>query len=194
MNQYNNKVVLSNGEVLIDLSQDTVEQAKVLSGFTFHGKDGAPYSGTCTFDSDTSQDTAAVSEILLGKTAHARGTKLTGTMPNNGAVNGKISTKDGAYIIPQGFHDGSGSVEIDSTEKAKLIPKNIREGVTLLGVEGSMSGSESEKKQAKTATPSFEEQVILPDSDFTCLSQVTIAAIPVSYSDNAAGGKTVTIG
>ena len=194
MNQYNNKVVLSNGEVLIDLSQDTVEQAKVLSGSTFHGKDGAPYSGTCTFDSDTSQDTAAVSEILLGKTAHARGTKLTGTMPNNGSVNGKISTRDGAYIIPQGFHDGSGSVEIDSTEKAKLIPKNIREGVTLLGVEGSMSGSESEKKQAKTAAPSFEEQVILPDSDFTCLSQVTIAAIPVSYSDNAAGGKTVTIG
>lgn len=194
MNQYNNKVVLSNGEVLIDLSQDTVEQAKVLSGFTFHGKDGAPYTGTCTFDSDTSQDTAAVSEILLGKTAHARGTKLTGTMPNNGSVNGKISTRDGTYIIPQGFHDGSGSVEIDSTEKAKLIPQNIREGVTLLGVEGSMSGSESEKKQAKTAAPSFEEQVILPDSDFTCLSQVTIAAIPVSYSDNAAGGKTVTIG
>lgn len=193
-NAYNSKVVLSNGDVLIDLTADTVDAAHLLAGATAHDMSGAPITGTCTFDSDTSDDTAAVGEILSGKTAHARGAKLTGTMPNNGAVTGTISTKAGTYTIPQGYHDGSGSVSISSTEQAKIIATNIRQGVTILGVQGSMSGSEGVKAQAKIATPTFEQQVITPDSSYTHLSQVTISAIPVSYSDNAAGGKTVTIG
>ena len=194
MPEYNSKVVLASGEVLMDLTADTVDAAHVLEGYTYHGKDGAPGTGTCTYDSDTSEDTAAVGELLAGKTAHARGVKLTGTMPNNGAVAGKISTKAGAYTIPQGYHDGSGTVSIDATEQAKLVPANIREGITILGVAGTMSGSESEVPQAKGVTPKFAEQVVLPDDGYTCLSQVTVAAIPIVYSDNAAGGKTVTIG
>lgn len=192
--KYNSKVVLADGTVLIDLTADTVDAAHVLSGYTAHGKDGAPITGTCTFDSDTSDDTAAVSEILAGKTAHARGTLLTGTMPNRGAVTGTISTKDGTYTIPQGYHDGSGNVSIASTEQAKLIPKNIREGITILGVEGSMSASEGMKPQARSATPTFAQQVIAPETGYNCLSQVTVDPITVTYSDNAAGGQTVTIG
>ena len=139
-NEYVNKVVLSSGETLIDLSGDTADAAHVLKGSTFHDKSGAPKTGTCTYDSDTSEDTVAVSEILVGKTAHARGVKITGTMPNNGAVSGSIATKDGQYTVPQGFHDGSGKVGIASTEKAKLIPDNIKSGVEVLGVTGSYSG------------------------------------------------------
>lgn len=189
-----NKVSLSNGEVLIDLTGDTADAAHVLDGFTFHDKSGAAVTGTNTFDSDTSADTAAVGELLAGKTAHARGTKLTGTMKNNGAVSGSISTVAGKYTIPQGYHDGTGKVGINATEQAKLVAKNIREGVTILGVQGTMSGSENEKKQAKTVTPGFTAATVLPDAAYTCLSQVTVSAIPVAYSDNAAGGKTVTIG
>lgn len=57
-------------------------------------------------------------------------------MKNNGAVTGTISAKDEEYTIPQGHHDGSGKVGIAASEKEKLIPDNIREGITLLGVEG----------------------------------------------------------
>lgn len=192
-NQYNNKVVLSSGEVLIDLSADTVDAAHVLSGATFHDKSGAPVTGACTYDSDTTDDTAAVAEILSGKTAHARGAKLTGTMTNNGSVTGAISTKDGTYTIPQGYHDGSGKVQISSTEQAKIIAGNIKSGVQLLGVTGSYGG-ESINAQAKSATPTFSAQEIQPDSGYDYLSGVTVAAIPVTYTDNSAGGKTVTIG
>ena len=193
-NSYNNKIVLASGEVLIDLTGDTVDAAHVLDGFTFHDKSGAPVTGTCTYDSDTSDDTAAVGEILSGKTAHARGALLTGTMPNNGAQMGSINTKTQEVIIAQGYHDGSGKVSILADEQAKLIPSNIREGITILGVEGTMSGSESVVAQARTVTPKFTQQVISPEDGYTHLSQVTVQPITVSYSDNSAGGKTVTIG
>ena len=193
-NSYNNKVVLASGEVLIDLTGDTVDAAHVLDGFTFHDKSGAPVTGTCTYDSDTSGDTAAVGEILSGKTAHARGALLTGTMPNNGAQIGSIGTKTQEVIIAQGYHDGSGKVSILADEQAKLIPSNIREGITILGIEGTMSGSESVVAQARTVTPKFTQQVISPEDGYTHLSQVTVQPITVSYSDNSAGGKTVTIG
>lgn len=194
-NEYVSKVVLSNGTTLIDLTADTVTPETMLTGTTAHDKSGAKITGTCTYDSDTSDDTAAASEILATKTAHARGTKLTGTMPNRGAVTGTITSASGQYTIPQGYHDGSGKVSIDSTSADLLIPANIRDGVTILGVEGTMSGSEDVHAQSKTATPTWAVQTIAPDSpDYNYLSQVSIAAIPISYSDNSAGGQTVTIG
>lgn len=193
-NEYASKVVLSNGTTIIDLTGDTATAETVLAGSTFHDKSGAPVTGTCAYDSDTSEDTAAVSEILSGKTAHARGALLTGTMANNGAQTGNITTKAQQVTIAQGYHDGSGKIGIASEEQAKIIATNIRQGVTILGVEGTMSGSEGVNAQAKSATPSWSQQVISPDTGYTHLSQVTVAAIPIVYSDNAAGGQTVTIG
>ena len=190
---YNSKVIF-NGDVLMDLTGDTVTADKLLKGITAHGKDGAPITGTCDWDAATGDATAAAAEILTGKAAYVKGKKVTGTMPNRGAVAGKISTKAGAYTVPQGYHDGSGKVTIDSTEQAKLIPTNIRDGVTVLGVEGTMSGSEDMKPQSKSVTPKASAQTVLPDEDYNCLSQVEVAAIPYAVSDNTSGGKTVTIG
>lgn len=188
-----NKVIYG-GETLIDLTGDTVSVDKLLSGITAHDKSGAKIVGTCTFDVDSQDATAEVAEIMSGKTAYARGSKLMGTMKNNGAVKGVISAVAGEYTVPQGYHDGAGKVAIDATEQAKIIPTNIREGITILGVEGAMSGSEDMKPQAKTVTPSKIEQSILPDEGYNCLSQVTVKAIPYVETDNSAGGKTVTIG
>lgn len=192
-NTYNSKVIF-NGEVLMDLTGDTVTPAQLLKGITAHGKDGAPITGTCDWDAATGDATAAAAEILSGKTAYVKGKRVTGTMPNRGAVTGKITTKTGAFTVPQGYHDGSGKVTIDSTEQAKLIPTNVREGVTILGVEGTMSGSEDMKSQSKSVTPKATAQTVLPDEDYNCLAQVEVAAIPYTVSDNTAGGKTVTIG
>lgn len=190
-----NKVIYG-GTTLIDLTSDTVTEDKMLSGYTAHDKSGAQITGTCTYDVDSTDATAAVAEILSGKTAYARGQKLTGTMKNNGAVSGTISSKEEEYTVPLGYHDGSGKVGIDATEQAKIIPENIREGITILGVEGTMSGTEEVKPQAKTVTPSKEQQVVLPDSEhgYNYLSQVTVNAIPYNESENSAGGTTVTIG
>lgn len=186
--------VVYGGNTLIDLTPDTVVADKLLVGYKAHGADGNVINGSCTFDADTQDATATAAEILNGKIAYNKGNKITGTMKNNGAVGGIISTKTGAYTVPQGYHDGSGTVKIDSVEQAKLLPINIREGVTILGVVGTMSPNEGEKAQEKTVTPTTTVQTIVPDEGYTCLSIVTVNAIPYVESDNSAGGITVTIG
>lgn len=192
-NQYINKVVYG-GNTLIDLTGDDVQASDVLTGKKFHLPSGAQGTGTCPYDADTSDATAVAAEILATKTAYKNGSKLTGTMPNRGGVTGTISAVDGEYTIPQGYHDGSGKVSIDSTEQTKIIAANIREGVEILGVTGTMSGSEDVHAQSKTVTPATTQQVVTPDSPtYNYLTQVTVAAIPYTETDNAAGGKTVTI-
>ena len=191
-NQYVNKVIYG-GNTLIDLTGDTVTASDVLKNVTFHLPSGATGTGTCEYDVDSSDCTAAVAEVLATKTFAKGGSVLTGTMPNRGAVSGVISSKTTPYTIPQGYHDGSGTVTLDSASLAALVANNIRENVEILGITGTMSGSEDVHAQAKTATPATTSQTILPDTGYNYLSQVTVNAIPYTETDNAAGGKTVTI-
>lgn len=191
-NQYVNKVIYG-GNTLIDLTGDTVTASDVLKNVTFHLPSGATGTGTCEYDVDSSDCTAAVAEVLATKTFAKGGSVLTGTMPNRGAVSGIISSKTTPYTIPQGYHDGSGTVTLDSASLAALVANNIRENIEILGIVGTMSGSEDVHAQAKTATPATTSQTILPDTGYNYLSQVTVNAIPYTETDNAAGGKTVTI-
>lgn len=192
MAKYVNKLVVGN-DVKFDLTGDTVAPNTLLTGTTAHDKTGAQITGTCTYDSDTSDATVAVAEILKDKTAYARGAKIVGTMPNNGAKNYTISNLND-QTISLGFYDGSGKISIDSAEKAKIIPANIKNGVNILGVQGTMTGQEDISVQSKTVTPTFTAQTILPDEGYDYLSQVVVSAIPMTQSENSAGGLTLTIG
>ena len=186
-----NKVVYD-GNTLIDLTGDTVQQNKVLSGYTFHYKDGTTKTGTCTYDAYTSDATASASEILATKTAYVNGSKVTGSMTNRGAVTLTIDDKDDEIAIPSGYHDGSGKAKLDSTEKAKIISGNIKNGITILGVTGDYGGEQA-VVQAKTATPTSSQQTVLPDVGYDYLTQVTVNAVPYTETLNSAGGYTATI-
>lgn len=129
---------------------------------------------------DTSDANARAASIKEGETVYIDGEKVEGTMPVNSAVDGTISTKDGTVNVPEGYTPG-GSVGISNTEKAKIIPNNIRQGVTVLGVEGAMSSTEGLKSQAKEVTPTKSEQVVTPDSGYNAISMVTVGAIPAAY-------------
>ena len=186
------KVVYGN-TTLIDLTSDTIAAADLAYGKTAHGADGSLITGISTKDSDTTDANATAAEILSGKTAYVNKNKLTGTMTNRGGVTGTINTVAGTYSIQSGYHDGSGTVGIDSTEQAKIIAGNIKDGVEILGVTGTYTG-EGVTAQTKSATPYTTAQTILPDSGYDYLAEVDIAAIAYVETDNAAGGKTVTIG
>ena len=77
-NQYVNKVIIGK-EVKLDLTADSVTPDKLAKGITAHDKTGAPITGTSTKDVDSTDATAAVAEVLNGKTFYARGAKMTGT-------------------------------------------------------------------------------------------------------------------
>ena len=191
-NTYKNKIIYG-GQTLIDLTGDDVARSDVLAGMKFHLPSGEPTTGTCDYDANTSDATATAAEILYDKTAYKNGSKLTGTMPNRGAQVGAIDAVGGTVTILQGYHDGSGYVGLDATESAKLIPGNIKDGVELFGVTGSYTG-EGVTAQTKSVTPYTTAQTILPDSGYDYLSQVSVAAIAYTETDNDAGGVTVSIG
>lgn len=187
-----NKVIYG-GNTLIDLTGDTVTKDKLLVGASAHNMAGVKIDGECTFDADTSDATAVSSEVLNGSIYYARGSKGTGTMPNIGAQNEDIDDVNDQVTIQQGYHDGSGKIEIADVEKKKIVPANIKQGVSILGVVGTLEPSSSVTAQSKTVTPTSEKQTIIPDSTYDYLSQVVVNAIPYVETANAAGGTTVTI-
>ena len=190
-NQYINKVIYG-GNTLIDLTGDNVTRADVQSGKTFHLKDGSTTTGTNVWDAYTQDANATAAEILSTKTAYVNKVKVTGSMPNIGATTLIISTTN-QVSIPQGYHDGSGKATINSTELSKLIPGNIRESVTILGIIGTMSGSEDVHATTSIFTPITTTSTITPPDGYNYFTQFTVNAIPYSEADNAAGGKTATI-
>lgn len=105
------------GKVTITLEEKTVTPTKSEQTVT-------PTSGkvlskvTVNPIPDAYQDvtgvTAGAAEVLAGeKIVDANGNVVTGTMPNNGAVTQLLDTATTEYIIPEGYHDGSGAISVE---------------------------------------------------------------------------------
>lgn len=93
--------------------------------------------GTAKFFDTASADITS-SDVLTGKTGFGSNGSVSGSMANNGSTSGNISTKAGTVTIPAGYTTG-GTVSISSTEQSKIVASNIKSGVTLLGVAGTLS-------------------------------------------------------
>lgn len=123
--------------ILIDLTTDTVSESTLLRGYTAHSKDGYKIEGTCPFDVDSSDATATPDKILAEYTAYVKGEKITGTIPNIGTILEKIDERDQKVELSEGFYNG-GTILIEKSEREKLVPGNIKSGVTILGVTGTL--------------------------------------------------------
>lgn len=183
------------GELLIDISSDTVSGETLLVGATAHDSNGDLVEGTCEYDMKTKDFTAFAYDIRKGKTAGVNGQELTGTMDEHDAEEHTISEKNGVYTIPQGYHDGNGSVKISPTEMGKLVPENIREGKTILGVTGTMTGNEGEKPQPKVEidAPLKEDVTIIPAEGYTCLSEVVVKKVPYEETNMTSSNKGIWV-
>ena len=116
-------------------SGGTVADADLVAGNIKHNVN--IFNVTGTYDTEASNPIAA-GTVLLNKIGFVNGSKITGSMPNRGAVSGEITTKAGAYTVQDGYHNGSGTVAISAAEQAKIIGGNIKSGVTLLGQAGGL--------------------------------------------------------
>lgn len=176
--------IIFGGETLIDLTGDNITKATALKGTTFHDAKGEAQTGECEFDVNSQDATALVAETLEGKTFYARGQKHTGTMPNRGAVTGVISKTTDQFAIAQGYHDGSGKVKIADGELEKFKPENIRKDVILMGIQGSMDGTEGVNAQSVEVTPTVDGQVIVPGAGYNYISQVKMKPMRINSSGN----------
>lgn len=103
---------------------------------------------------DTSTATITPDEVLQGEIAFGQDGKVVGTMPNNGSVSATLDKDDPLYIIPSGFHDGTGKVQL---------------------------GDVAPKLQKKSVNPSERKQIVAADSAYDGLSEITVNAIPSDY-------------
>jgi len=92
-------------------------------------------SGTAKFYYTGDAD-AAAANVLSGKKFFTSTGEDTGSMANNGATGGTISTKAGTYTIPAGYTSG-GTVSLSGV--TDCVSGNILSGKTILGVSGSLA-------------------------------------------------------
>lgn len=147
-----------------DLDVITAQQNDIAFGKVIVDKEGEPLTGTLALTG-----TASDNQVLAGQTYYNTDlkTKRTGTQPNRGAINQSLGI-NGTYVIPEGYHNGSGKVTqniptlggqtvtpgtsqqtVSSSGKymtgnvvvagdADLIASNIRSGKNIFGINGSM--------------------------------------------------------
>lgn len=90
--------------------------------------------GTAKFY-DTAGADATAANILTGKKAFGASGEISGSMANNGATGGTISTKTGSITIPAGYTTG-GSVSL--TNVNDCVAGNILQGKSILGIAGNL--------------------------------------------------------
>lgn len=194
-NEFNNRVILADGTVLIDLTSDTVQAQDVKSGIKFHLPSGKTEYGTNTNTVDASDVETLPSEVLFGK-PFGKGDKIEkGTMPDNSKNDVIIQSLSGKPI-PMGFSDGGNYAKLSDEDLSKLKPENIKDGVSLFGGElvGSF-GADDFSSTSKEITPTFTTQVFNPSDDgVVYYSSITVKPISITRTDNKFGGVTVTIG
>lgn len=120
---------------------------------------------------DLTNDDVIAANVLEDKYFHLpSGQRTQGTMANNGNGTATISTKNDSVSIQTGYYSG-GTVSIAQAEQDKLIARNIRSGVTILGVAGSMSGAEDTYAQIRTVTSSNSQQTVQPEGYMTLVDK-----------------------
>ena len=188
--------------LLVDASKfGNASVTEVKKGVTFTSTNGVKLTGTLDVSSsgtstgtNTSDATATAANILSGKTAYISNGKTTGTMTNNGAVTGKISTKTGTYTIPSGYHSGSGKVSISSTEQNKIIASNIKSGISILGVTGTYTGNSSGSTSSNNNCEAYLVDVTNPTVSFkTTSGTIKAYGYATATSSSSWGASTTTI-
>ena len=157
-------------------------------------------SGKITGNSLASQTdaTSSAGDILSGKTAWVKGSKLTGTMANKGAVTGSVSC-GGTYTIPAGYHNGSGKI----TGNSLASQTGVQSGKTATGAGQVLTGYEAwvngnrvtgtmANQGAKTSSLNCGGSYTIPAGYHNGSGKVTANSLASQTSADAGAGDILT--
>lgn len=93
-------------------------------------------------------------------------------------------------VSPDSGYQGLSSVTVEGD--ADLVPGNIKNGVSIFGIQGSYEGV-TPSLQSKSVSPSSSQQVVTPDSGYDGLSQVTVAGAPLQTRTVTPSAEGLTV-
>lgn len=115
---------------------DPAAAGDVLAGKRFYNDQSQAVTGTLAPGSDTGDATATAGDILAPKTAYVAAGKVTGTIATKGASD---VTADGPLVaVPPGYYPQAVNKTVSDPD---LVPGNIKAGVDIFGVTGSLTSS-----------------------------------------------------
>ena len=133
-----NKVVYRSQPLIVLTDDSLTDASQLIRSVKAHTRSGLQITGTCDFDVDSTESSKPITaaRVLNSYVGFVNGAKVTGSMTNRGSVTATITDASAPYTIQKGYHSGSGSVSVDTTD---LVSDNIRKGESILGVTGSFS-------------------------------------------------------
>ena len=137
---------------------------------------------------DTSDATATSSVVLSGFTCYVNDELVTGSMTNQGSVSQSLAP-GGSYTIPEGYHDGTGSVGV--TTLASNTSANATASQILTGYNGWVNGAKVDGSMANRGNVS---QALGANGSYTIPAGWHAGGGKVTQSLATQGGTTVTPG